>query len=136
MFDHTPDHKPIINKQPLPLLSHIVLPDSDKACQLETAGEDVRLLILLDSHAIANEELRKISGGMPAEINRDYFETSPLFADLRESGMLEAMIKNAAHTSEDMVNHTPLSTMEELCTLNRNSSPQRYQRRAADIGRK
>ena len=79
----------------------------EMACQMEKAGEDVRLLILLDAHAIANEELRKISGGMTAEINRDYFETSPLFADLRESGMLEAMIKNAAHTSEDMVNHTP-----------------------------
>lgn len=33
--------------------------------------------------------------------------TSPLFADFRESGMLEAMVTNAAHTTEDMVNHTP-----------------------------
>ena len=40
-------------------------------------------------------------------VDREYFETSPLFADLRESGMLEAMINNALHTSEDMVNHTP-----------------------------
>ena len=77
------------------------------ACQLERAGEDVRLLVLLDSHAIAGGELREISKGMTAEVNRAYFETSPLFADLRESGMLEAMVTNAAHTTEDMVNHTP-----------------------------
>lgn len=79
----------------------------EMACQLERAGEDVRLLVLLDSHAIASAALREISKGMTAEVNRAYFETSPLFADLRESGMLEAMVTNAAHTTEDMVNHTP-----------------------------
>ncbi|MBR3017289.1 MAG: AMP-binding protein [Clostridia bacterium] len=79
----------------------------EMACQLEQAGEDVRLLVLLDAHAIASQELREISRGMTAEVNREYFETSPLFADLRESGMLDAMVANAAHTTEDMVNHTP-----------------------------
>ena len=79
----------------------------EMACQLERAGEDVRLLVLLDSHAIASGELRAISKGMTAEIDREYFETSPLFADLRESGMLEAVVANAAHTVEDTVQHTP-----------------------------
>ena len=79
----------------------------EMACQLERLGENVRLLVLLDAHAITCGELRKISKGMTAEVDRTYFETSPLFADLRESGMLEAMVANAAHTSEDMVNHTP-----------------------------
>ena len=79
----------------------------EMACQLEQAGEDVRLLVMLDSHAIASGELRAISKGMTAEINREYFETSPLFADLRESGMLEAMVTNAAYTVVDTVNHTP-----------------------------
>lgn len=79
----------------------------EMACQLEQAGEDVRLVILLDSHATTNEQLREMSKGMTADINRTYFETSPLFAELRESGMLEALIQNAAHVNEDMVNHVP-----------------------------
>ena len=38
---------------------------------------------------------------------REYFETCPLFAELRENGMLEAMVTNAAHVSEDMATHMP-----------------------------
>jgi len=79
----------------------------EMACQLEQAGDEVRLLVMLDSHAITTDALREISKGMTAEVNRTYFETSPLFADLRESGMLEAMVANAVHASEDMVNHLP-----------------------------
>ena len=79
----------------------------EMACQMEAAGEDVRYLFLLDAHATTNERLRKFFKGMSAEINRSYFETSPLFRDLRESGMLEDMIRNAAHSSEDMMNHVP-----------------------------
>ena len=79
----------------------------EMACQLEAAGEEVRYLFLLDSHATTNERLRKFFKGMSAEIGRSYFETSPLFRDLREAGMLEAMVQNAAHSSEDMMNHVP-----------------------------
>ena len=79
----------------------------EMACQLEQAGEDVRHLILFDSHAITSRQLKKLSKGMTAEANREYFETSPLFKDLRESGMLEAVVRNAIHTSEDLVNHNP-----------------------------
>jgi len=79
----------------------------EMACQLEASGEEVQYLFLLDSHATTNERLRKFFKGMSAEVNRSYFETSPLFRDLREAGMLEAMIRNAAHTSEDMMDHVP-----------------------------
>ena len=79
----------------------------EMACQMEKAGEDVRRLFLLDSHAMGNEGLVKLSESMHAEINREYFETCPLFAGLRESGMLDAMVTNAAHVSEDMMNHIP-----------------------------
>ena len=41
------------------------------------------------------------------DINRSYFETSPLFSELRGSGMLEKMIVNAEHVREDILNHTP-----------------------------
>jgi len=40
-------------------------------------------------------------------INRDYFETSPAFSHLIAAGMLDAMIDNAAHVSEDILSHTP-----------------------------
>lgn len=79
----------------------------EMACQLEQAGEDVRYLFMLDSHATTSERLRKSFKAMSSEVNRTYFETSPLFADLREAGMLEDMIRNATHTSEDMVKHIP-----------------------------
>jgi hypothetical protein len=62
---------------------------------------------MLDSRVLGNERLRVLSKGMLSEINADYFETCPLFAELRESGMLEAMVNNAAHVSEDLYNHIP-----------------------------
>ncbi len=40
-------------------------------------------------------------------VNRDYFETCPLFAELRENGMLEALIDNCAHVAEDLQHFTP-----------------------------
>ena len=79
----------------------------EMACRLEQAGEEVRHLFLLDSHALGSENLRDMSKGMFSGVNREYFETCPLFAELRENGMLEAMVTNAAHVSEDMATHTP-----------------------------
>ena len=79
----------------------------EMACQLAQAGEEVQHLFMLDSHALGNSRLRELSKGMLSELNADYFETCPLFAELRESGMLEAMVNNAAHVSEDLYNHTP-----------------------------
>lgn len=79
----------------------------EMACQLTQAGEEVKRLFMLDSHALGNSQLRKLSMGMLSEINAEYFETCPLFTELRESGMLEAMIKNAEHVSEDLYNHIP-----------------------------
>ena len=78
----------------------------EMACQLEQAGEEVRHLFLLDAHAYGNPELRYITQYIDMT-NREYLETSPLFAQLRENGMLEAMVMNAAHVAEDMANHIP-----------------------------
>ncbi len=79
----------------------------EMACQLEAAGEEVRHLFMLDSHALDSARLRKMSEAMLSSANRNYFETSPLFAELRRSGMLEAMVTNAAHVAEDLKNHRP-----------------------------
>ena len=79
----------------------------EMACQLERAGEEVSHLFMLDSHAISNEKLRKEGRSMFKGVNREYFETCPLFAQLRQNGMLEAMISNAEHVSEDILHHKP-----------------------------
>ena len=79
----------------------------EMACQLQAAGEDVQHLIMLDSHALGNNYLREMSKGMLSEINVTYFEMCPLFAELREAGMLEAMVKNAANVAEDLTHHSP-----------------------------
>ena len=62
---------------------------------------------MLDAHALDNQDLVKLSGSMGADMNREYFETCPLFAELREKGMLEAVIRNAEQVAEDMKNHQP-----------------------------
>ena len=79
----------------------------EMACQLEAAGEEVRHLFMLDSHALDSAHLRKMSEAMLSSANRNYFETSPLFAELRKSGMLDAVVTNAAHVAEDLKNHRP-----------------------------
>lgn len=79
----------------------------EMACQLQNAGEDVKYLFMLDSHATTDETLRQMVKNMFAVSGREYFETSPLFADLREAGMLEAMIINSQHVYYDMATHVP-----------------------------
>jgi len=79
----------------------------EMACQLEQAGEQVQHLFMFDSHAITNEKVRDIARAMFRMTSREYFETCPLFEDMREDGMLEALIQNYLHVSEDTVHHTP-----------------------------
>ena len=79
----------------------------EMACQLRAAGEDVKHLIMLDSHALGDNALREMSKGMFSTVNVAYFETCPLFAELREAGMLEAMVNNAANVADDLMHHTP-----------------------------
>lgn len=79
----------------------------EMACQLQNAGEEVKYLFMLDSHATTDAALRRMAQSMYASSGREYFETSPLFADLRESGMLEAMIINSEHVYYDMATHVP-----------------------------
>ncbi len=79
----------------------------EMACQLEQAGEDVQHLFMLDSHAITDERIRKLTKTMFGETNREYFETSSLFQDLREGGMIEAVVNNYFHVAQDIAAHTP-----------------------------
>lgn len=42
-----------------------------------------RRLFLLDAHALGSESLREMFRGMHATVGREYFETCPLFKELR-----------------------------------------------------
>ncbi|MBR6219733.1 MAG: AMP-binding protein [Clostridia bacterium] len=79
----------------------------EMACQLEEVGEQVRHLFLLDAHALDRQELVTLAKSMRGDLNRGYFETSPLFAELRQKGMLEAVLRNAGQVSQDMREHRP-----------------------------
>ncbi len=79
----------------------------EMACQLEEQGEKVEQLILLDAHALASQEMRQLAAPMQAGVGRSYFETCPLFKELRENGMLEAVVENAAQVTADLNAHVP-----------------------------
>ena len=79
----------------------------EMACQLEAKGERVEHLILLDSHALTDAHMRELAAPMQASVKRSYFETCPLFRELREHGMLDALVENAARVARDLNAHIP-----------------------------
>ena len=79
----------------------------EMACQLQAQGEIVEQLIMLDSHAATADTDRQLFTGYSSQIKRDYFETSPLFADLRDLGLLESVVVNASRVSSNLATHTP-----------------------------
>ena len=79
----------------------------EMACQLQTQGETVERLIMLDSHTVVADTDKKLFIGYSSKIKRDYFETSPLFSDLRNQGLLESVIANAKRVTRNLSTHTP-----------------------------
>ncbi|MDO5444168.1 MAG: AMP-binding protein [Eubacteriales bacterium] len=79
----------------------------EMACQLQAAGKEVELLILLDSHVITDEETRRVAEIMHSGTDRSYFETCDLFEEQRAHGMLEALVENSRHVGQDMMTHVP-----------------------------
>ena len=79
----------------------------EMACQLQAQGEQVDYLILLDAHVTVDEETRKAAEAMHSAINREYFETCSVFNEMRNRGMLEALITNSQQVGHDMTTHIP-----------------------------
>lgn len=79
----------------------------EMACQLQAAGEKVEQLIMLDSHVTVDERTKKAAEYRDRSLDRNYFETCDLFEDMREQGMLEALIANSQHVGYDMMTHIP-----------------------------
>jgi len=79
----------------------------EMAYQLQTMGEEVRHLMMFDSHALTDDKLTSMAKDMQGTVNREYFETCPLFEDLRGQGLLEAMVNNSAQVCYDLLHHRP-----------------------------
>ena len=79
----------------------------EMACQLEAAGEKVDHLFLYDAHAASSAQASALARKMLADTDRKYYETSPLFSDLREKGLLEAVITNSMIVREDIADYKP-----------------------------
>lgn len=79
----------------------------EMACQLQAAGEKVEHLIMLDSHAVVDPVAKELFKSMSSFNKREYFETSPLFADLRSQGLLESVVANSQRVARNLAVHEP-----------------------------
>ena len=79
----------------------------EMACQLQDRGEKVERLVMLDSHAVTDPEARRLFTEMTSQTRREYFETSPLFADLRNQGLLESVVANSRRVARNLAMHEP-----------------------------
>ena len=79
----------------------------EMACLLEEAGEKVDILIMLDSHAVVSDDMRKLAKVNHSMVKRSYFETCELFEDARNRGIIEKLIDNYRHVANDVINYEP-----------------------------
>lgn len=80
----------------------------EMACQLMEAGEDMGSLILIDTYVMNSDYDRKLVVVNQVEnINREYYENSPLFEDFRGRGMIEEIIENSRRVGRNMADFAP-----------------------------
>ena len=80
----------------------------EMACQLKEAGEDMGSLILVDAYIMNSDyDRRLVLANQVERVNREYYETSPLFEDFRERGMLETIIENSRRVGRNMAEFEP-----------------------------
>lgn len=80
----------------------------EMACQLKEAGEDMGSLILVDSYIMNSDYDRKLTiTNQVDHVDREYYETSPLFADFRSRGMIEDIIDNSRRVGRNMADFVP-----------------------------
>ena len=80
----------------------------EMACQLKEAGEEMGSLIMIDAFLPVSDYDRKHEMRTRVEqIDRSYYEQSPLFAAFRERGMLEQIIANSRMTGINIVEYKP-----------------------------
>ncbi|MCQ2173618.1 MAG: AMP-binding protein [Bacteroidales bacterium] len=80
----------------------------EMACQLKESGEDMGSLILIDAYIMNSDfDRRLVIANQVEHVNREYYETSPLFEDFRERGMLETIIANSRNVGRNMAEFEP-----------------------------
>ena len=80
----------------------------EMACQLKEAGEDMGSLILIDSYIMNSDyDRRLVIANQVENVNREYYEKSPLFEDFRGRGMIEDIIENSRRVGRNMAEFVP-----------------------------
>ncbi len=80
----------------------------EMACQLMEAGEDVGNLILIDAYIMNTDyDRRLVIVNQVENVNREYYEKSPLFEDFRGRGMIEEIIENSRRVGRNMADFEP-----------------------------
>lgn len=80
----------------------------EMACQLKEAGEDMGSLILIDSYIMNSDyDRRLVIANQVENVNREYYEKSPLFEDFRGRGMIETIIENSRRVGRNMADFVP-----------------------------
>ncbi|MCQ2170203.1 MAG: AMP-binding protein [Bacteroidales bacterium] len=80
----------------------------EMACQLKEAGEDMGSLILIDAYIMNSDyDKRLVIANQVENVNREYYENSPLFAEFRERGMIERIIANSRLVGRNMAEFEP-----------------------------
>ena len=79
----------------------------EMAHQLTERGEKVDCVILLDSHIIEDEKMRKDVLEVSKVQNKDYLTNSELFSGMRSKGLLEQLIKNSIKTTRNWLYYVP-----------------------------
>ena len=65
-------------------------------------------LILVDAYIMNSDyDRRLVLANQVERVNREYYETSPLFEDFRERGMLETIIENSRRVGRNMAEFEP-----------------------------
>lgn len=79
----------------------------EMACQLRNAGEDVPLLVMLDSFCSKNKIWERSINKPGTDDMREYFSQSPLFSDLVGRNLLDALVLNSIQVNRDMQSFRP-----------------------------
>lgn len=79
----------------------------EMARQLTAQGESVENVIMLDSHIIEDEKMRRSLLRSSIAHSRKYLSTAELFAGLRSKGLLEKLIANSRSVTRNWLNFNP-----------------------------
>lgn len=79
----------------------------EMACQLKKAGEEVPLLVMMDSFCSKNKIWKRDINKSKDDDMREYFLKSPLFSELVARNFLDTLVLNSLQVNKDMLSFIP-----------------------------